>query len=120
MNPTVEYIAAPEQLKSRHEAQEGSLVVTVENIDESSFIYVSNDAGITHELLKWELTIWGWLLICYYGIPWPAKDIWRIKSINIAQLTILYVDPQWSEPDLYVYATYCFKEKKWRLKVDAS
>jgi hypothetical protein len=118
MKPTATYIATPEQIKSRHEAQSGPLTVTIENIGEQSFIYVSHDGGVNHTILGWNCGILAQLSIWYHGLPWPPTRIRTIKSLDDQKLTILYIDPQWSEPDLYAYATYNFNDKKWRLKIE--
>jgi hypothetical protein len=117
MKPTERYIAARNGTKSTREAQSGLLHATIENIGDHSFIYVSYDGGLHYTLLDWKHDIWAGIKIWLHDIPWPPQDIWDIKSLNDQQLTILYVHPRWSEPDIYVYATYAFKTGKWHLKL---
>jgi hypothetical protein len=118
MEPTTQYIAAPEQIRSRCEANSGHLVATVENIGDRSYIYVSHDGGLTEWVLEWEHDIWAGLKIWFYEIAWPPVRIRAIKSLDDQKITILYTEPQWSEPDIFVYATYDFKEKEWHLKLE--
>jgi hypothetical protein len=117
MEPTERYIAARDGTKSTREAQSGLLHVTIENLWDSSFVYVSHDGGLHYTLLDWEHDIWAGLKIWLHDITWPPQRIWGIKSLDDQQITISYTEPQWSDPDIYVYATYSFKTGKWNLKL---
>lgn len=116
--PTMGFWETSEQRRSRYEAVAGATAVVVENLANESQVYLSRDEGRSFELLKWRRTLSAYLKVNVHGLSWPPERISALKRVTTDSLTVLYVDPQWSEEDKYVYATYIFAKDVWRLKVE--
>lgn len=118
MMPTQEFLNSPEQVRSRLEASFGEIVVVVENLAHASHVYLSHNDGKVFETLGWKRSLWTFIRGSLHGVTWPPVRISSVGKPTLEHFTILSVEPQWSEADKYVYATYSFATKAWTVRVD--
>jgi len=117
MEPTQEYLAAPEVGRTRAEASHGATQVVVENYSDAahvfgkSVVYLSADSGRTFAPIGWDVT---WL--SYWkklGREWPPHDLY-IERLDDQLLQVGYIEAAYDGP-IDRRASYVFVKKSWRL-----
>jgi hypothetical protein len=117
MEPTREYLAAPEMARTRAEASYGSMQVVVENYSDNehvfgkSAVYISTDGGHEFAPVGWEVA-WQsrWKKL---GRDWPPHDIY-IERLDGDVLQVAYVENSYDGP-VDRKASYVFAKKRWHL-----
>ncbi len=118
MEPTREYLAAPEVSRSRIEASNGEVHVALENFhdaanrDGKSTVYLSVDNGKTFTLLDWKASWSSWWKL--QGRAWPPHGLY-IDRLDDDGLHVKYFDFEASDDEM-VKASYLFADKRWRLR----
>jgi hypothetical protein len=119
MDPTAEFLAAPDIRRSRFEAAHANLRVVVENFSDAehlggkSMIYLSKDSGATFSLLDWRVS---WSLLSQWrklGREWPP-DYLYIDALDDEWLHLSYIEATYDGPVDHK-ASYCFSTKRWKL-----
>jgi hypothetical protein len=119
MEPTQEYLAAPEVGRTRPEASHGAIRVVIENFSDDthlfgkSMIYLSVDNGKTFTLLGWEVSWRSWWKQ-QMGWQWPPHHV-HIQRLDDEGLHMSYFDSAHDGPDDRE-ASYIFADQRWRLR----
>lgn len=117
MEPTRDYLAAPEVGRTRAEAAYGDLQVIVENYSDAqhvfgkSVVYISTDSGCTFAPIGWDV---GWLSLWKkLGREWPPHDL-CIDRFDDKVLQVAYVENSYDGP-VDRKASYSFAKQRWSL-----
>ena len=117
MEPTPQYLAAPEVGRTRTEAHHGDVQVVVENYSDGehvfgkSVVFVSTDKGRTFAPLGWAVSWMSrWKTL---GRDWPPHDI-CIEGLDSQALKVAYVENSYDGP-VDRKASYVFAKKRWHL-----
>ena len=117
MEPTQEYLSAPEVARSRQEVSQGAIQVAVENYSDEerpfgkSIIYISGDNGEPFAELGWKVSFLSRIKLLWR--EWPAHDIY-IERIDDDGLEIGYCENTYDGP-INHKAKYCFSKKVWKI-----
>lgn len=118
MEPTPEYLTAPEVGRTREEASHGATRVIVENFSDDahvfgkSMIYLSVDNGETFALLDWQTSWLSWWKVL--GRQWPPHHV-HIERLDDHELRLTYFEANDDSPPSYA-ASYVFADQRWRLR----
>jgi hypothetical protein len=115
MEPTKEYLSAPELARSRQEVSQGAIQVVVENYSDKelpfgkSVIYISVGNGKPFAELGWKVSLLSRIKLLWR--EWPVHDI-SIERIDEHGLEISYSENTYDGPVDHK-AKYCFSKKTW-------
>ncbi len=117
MQPTQEYLAAPESRKTRPEESNGEVKAIIENYSDAthpmgkSAIYLSIDNGVSFNLLGWKVSWLSWWKTL--GREWPPHDLY-IQSLSSDVLHVRYIEITYDGSEER-HASYSFIKKCWHL-----
>lgn len=117
MQPTQEYLAAPEPRRTRPEESNGALKVIIENYSDAthpvgkSTVYLSTDNGLSFNLLGWKVSWLSWWKTLVR--EWPPHDLY-IASLSSDALHVQYAEITYDGANDH-QASYSFAKKCWML-----
>ncbi|GLR14908.1 hypothetical protein GCM10007907_36980 [Chitinimonas prasina] len=116
MKPTLKYLNTPAMVRSRHEMASDALRVVVENINDKSEIYLSEDGGETYRQIGWKQSKFGAIVTWLRYRDWPPHGVISIEEVE-PNLVVIYTDYSrgFCETD-YLTAIYSYDKRIWKLK----
>ena len=117
MEPTPEYLAAPEIARSRLEAAHGAVRAVVENFNDAahlagkSVVHLSRDGGATFSPLDWPVHWRSWWKTL--AREWPPHNVVGITADERC-VRLSYFEATYDGP-VYYDARYDFLTRRWHL-----
>jgi hypothetical protein len=120
MQPSPEYLAAPEVSQSREEASSGQRRVVVENYATKiepggvSRVYLSTDGGRSFAAVGWSISAIERIKLLVKGRHWPPEEC-RLNRISDDGIVVNYLD-HLDASDAQVFTIkYSFQTGQWRV-----
>ena len=119
MQPSPEYLTAPEVSRSREVETVGNLCVVLENywagknLSDVSTISVSHDGGLTFAPIGWQLSWLDHVGLLIRGRTWPP-DHCHLKRVDEAGIEMSYIDQLDASEAAVFVVNYSFQSERWR------